>query len=164
MNLLKNSETSEANSIRKRIKKEIRKTASSYYKCKVKDLFSTKRNNKPTTGLSFLTLDYAWKPRKVTTVLLNLDLNNLTNSNTRQVYAVSISTRFRLSWSNFRIWRSMETIQGRRIAFGRKYYWSSEAQKKVLDIAGNSRYYWTASQSTPNEGHAYLKTSKWRKK
>ena len=35
--------TSEDNSLRKQIKKEIRKSASSYYICKVKDFFSTKR-------------------------------------------------------------------------------------------------------------------------
>ena len=42
INLLKNDKTSEANSLCKHIKKEIRKSASSYYQYKVKGLFSTK--------------------------------------------------------------------------------------------------------------------------
>ena len=42
INLFQNDKTSEANSLRKYVKTEIRKYASAYYKYKVKDLFSTK--------------------------------------------------------------------------------------------------------------------------
>ena len=103
LNLLKSGKTSEANSLRKHIKKEIRKSASSYYKCKVQDLFSTKPKQwynriKKICGKTHNNIDFHFQEDPSVTAN---DLNRFLSSIVQNLPPLSFDTPYDLCSLNF---------------------------------------------------------------